>query len=128
MPKLTFTFLSVFIALFILVGSLVKSGSINKLSFWLGQDKFIHFGAYFCLSTLTYLAFTIDWKKTHVHATVFILCFTYGMVLEFAQELLTDYRDGDLYDLMANTLGILIALFLGKTIKKIVIKSRIFLN
>ena len=85
-------------------------------------------GAYFWLSTATFLAFVLDWKKTHAHATVFILCFTYGMTIELAQEQWTNYRSGDVYDLLANTVGIVLALFLGKTVKKIVNKSRIFLN
>ena len=85
-------------------------------------------GAYFWLSTATFLAFALDWKKTHAHVTVFILCFTYGMTIELAQEQCTNYRSGDVYDLLANTVGIVLALFLGKTVKKIVNKSRIFLN
>ena len=128
MPKFTFTFLSIFSALAILLGSLLNVGSVSKSSYWLGEDKLLHMGAYFWLSTATFLAFALDWKKTHAHATVFILCFTYGMTIELAQEQWTNYRSGDVYDLLANTVGIVLALFLGKTVKKIVNKSRIFLN
>jgi len=77
----------------------------------LSADKLAHAFAYFVLST-------------NLGMAVFLL----GLVLEIIQGYVLVYRTFEVYDLLANTVGIFAFILLAKTLKKIVVKSRIFIN
>ena len=96
------------IAILITVGiailSLIKIGTqpikINNL------DKYEHALAYFVLSFLWLLAL----KRTKIKSfLVVVFCFFYGIIIEALQVTTTTYRSGDIWDVVANTTGILIA-------------------
>lgn len=46
----------------------------------------------------------------YVIAIISIITFVYGMIIEVLQGALTDYRTADVYDLLANSAGILIGI------------------
>jgi len=50
------------------------------------------------------------------------------MVLELIQGYLLPHRTFEVFDLLANSIGICAFVFSGKTIEKIVVKSGIFIN
>ena len=91
-------------------------------------DKFAHSFAYFVLATCVGMALWIDWKKESVYSTVFLTLFFFGIILELIQGYALSYRAFEAYDLLANSLGIITFLATGKTLKKIVVKSGIFIN
>ena len=74
------------------------------------SDKFLH--------ALAYVTLTLSWffaiKKSHqqLRGKMFIALavFVFGVVLEILQEKLTENRTMDYYDVMANAVGILLAL------------------
>jgi len=86
-----------------------------------GIDKLFHFIAYFTLSFSWLLAF---YRKVRLKYVIIILCILYGILIEVLQNKLTDYRTGDYQDIIANTIGIFIALiFFNLIFKKIGIKK-----
>ena len=74
------------------------------------SDKFLH--------SLAYLVLTYSWlfaiKKSHLNLKTKILIgfvvFLFGIILEILQSSLTIYRHGDYLDIIANTLGIVLAI------------------
>lgn len=94
----------------------------------LSVDKLLHSTAYFILSSCVGLSLWLDWHKTSIRKVVFSAVFLFGMILEIIQEYALSYRTFEVYDLLANSLGIITFLVTGKTIKKIVAKSGIFIN
>ena len=79
-------------------------------------DKIQHCFAYFI--------FAITWlitahNKNIKNYVLIIFCISFGILLEFLQEILTDYRTGDLLDVLANSTGVLLGLlFFDKIFKK----------
>jgi VanZ family protein len=45
-------------------------------------------------------------------------CIIYGIIIEVLQSVITDYRTGDYFDVMANTFGVLLALTIFNQISK----------
>ena len=94
----------------------------------LSVDKLAHCLAYFVLSTMLGLAIELDWATKYSNRNVFLVVFLFGFTLEIIQGYALVYRTFEIYDLLANSVGILAFILLAKTIKKIVVKSRIFIN
>ena len=94
----------------------------------LSADKLAHAFAYFVLSTNLGMALDLDWEIKNKNQIVFLTVFLLGLVLEIIQGYVLVYRTFEVYDLLANTVGIFAFILLAKTLKKIVVKSRIFIN
>lgn len=88
-------------------------------------DKAVHFVFYFVATTLG-LLFIRERTKGQFNLLKAILITTvssiiYGIIIEVIQHTFTEYRSGDIYDVLANSLGaffgsaLIIALFSGKT-------------
>ncbi len=71
-------------------------------------DKIFHFIAY-CSLTLSWL-FALN--KVLKFKLITISIFLYGILMEFLQGILTTNRQEDVYDILANSLGILFGLLL----------------
>jgi VanZ family protein len=69
------------------------------------SDKINHFLAFFTLTVALKLAYKIS---TH---RVFIAMFFYGASIEIFQSF-TEYRSGDLIDLIVDTIGIIVAILI----------------
>lgn len=86
------------------------------------SDKIIHFVAYFLLSFLFYLMLkTYNTRQTLNVAVIMSLIF--GIVLELLQMTMTSGRMFDPYDLIANTLGVLVAVLVIKRNEKVIVKK-----
>ena len=96
--------------------------------FGLSIDKLAHSFAYFVLATSLGLSLDLDWKIVKNKKIVFYTVFLFGLILELIQGFILVYRSFEAYDLVANTSGIILYFLFVKTLKKIVVKSRIFLN
>ena len=91
-----------------------------------GIDKAAHAFAYFCFTMSVFVALNLDWKlKTATEWTI-ISGFSLGLLLEIVQGSLLSYRSFEVYDLLANTLGIVFFLFLSKRVKKL-LSNAVFL-
>lgn len=85
----------------------------------LNFDKVLHAFAYGTLS----LFWLIATQKLNKQFIVLSSCVIYGTVIEFLQSELTNYRTGDLYDVLANTLGVIFGyLFFEKLAKNYLLK------
>ncbi len=75
-------------------------------------DKIVHFGVYFIATFLWFLTFyktkhTASFGKAIMKTIVVTL--SLGVSIEFAQEYLTNHRYFEWLDILANSLGILVA-------------------
>jgi VanZ family protein len=75
-------------------------------------DKIVHFGMYLGLMS----AIIFENRKTLRNPTsLFLLAiipFSYGILMEILQEILTSTRSGSFYDIVFNTFGILVSLII----------------
>jgi VanZ family protein len=80
-------------------------------------DKMVHFSMYFIFTLFLMSGFSRQYGKTSAKAYVFsfIIAFSFGVVIEFIQEKVG--RSYDIYDMAANTLGIIVSLLLFNTVK-----------
>jgi VanZ family protein len=80
-------------------------------------DKIVHFTMYFIFALLLMSGFSRQYGKTSVKAYIFsfILAFLPGVLIEFIQEKVG--RSYDIYDMIANTAGIIVSLLLFNSIR-----------
>ncbi len=90
------------------------------------SDKIVHCGAYFVLTLLWYLVgiykFYLKSKKALWYAAIGAVVF--GIVIEVLQGTLTTYRSADVYDIIANTLGVILAVLLVSVMQSWQIKKQ----
>lgn len=91
----------------------------TKLTFP-NQDKVVHFMFYFVFVFLWY-RFLFSIKKNSIGFVLFVCLFAFGLglIVEYLQGVLTVDRSSDVYDVMANGLGVVVGgffsyLFLNK--------------
>ena len=74
-------------------------------------DKLFHFFAYFALTLLWFKAFSLQGASSTRQAVLkaSVLAFVFGIIIEILQGTLTNTRALDGYDVLANTLGTLLA-------------------
>jgi VanZ family protein len=87
--------------------SLVKTAEIPSVNI-LHIDKIYHLIAYFILAITWLLWLKTKQKKDKYF--VILACIIYGIIIEVLQEKLTMYRTGDVFDFLANSSGIVLAL------------------
>ena len=96
-------------------------GSIPKINIGLqikSGDKFLHILAYFSLSIIWFLALNKKLNNISIKFIVITSLIFYGIILEVLQGGITDYRTSDIYDVVANVIGIVLGAMLIKTIVK----------
>ena len=87
--------------------SLIKFPSVQpKIN---NVDKVEHAIGYFILTFSWLLSF---YKKTNLKTVIALSCVFYGIIIEVLQSKLTSYRTGDYLDVIANSVGVLLALLL----------------
>ena len=87
--------------------SLIKTNNFPKIAIY-NIDKLYHLIAYFGLTFSWLLAL----KKPKYKYKVLIACVLYGIIIEVLQRALTVYRTGELFDFLANSVGVLLALLI----------------
>lgn len=106
--------------LLITVLSLISLSGVPKLgsSF---DDKIYHFGAYmvFVFFWYNYYRKTSSKYKIIISASIAL---AYGIIVEVMQGTFTTYRTEDIADVLANSLGVLMAVLLIILYKKIKLK------
>jgi VanZ family protein len=105
--------------LLILVGSLIPSNNIPDIQF---SDKLIHVIFYAIFAFLLFLAVDQQNKKTNTLVSrwksVLLIGVSAGAVVELIQMSFTESRSGEWLDVIANILGMLIALIIAEKLKK----------
>ena len=100
---------------------IMSLSAVPKLNLGLGiksGDKYLHFTAYFGLTLLWYFALKDRINKKMFKFFVPLALILYGIILEGLQSGLTTYRTGDIYDAIANTAGVIVALLVfGRLLK-----------
>ncbi|MBX3164773.1 MAG: VanZ family protein [Bacteroidetes bacterium] len=83
----------------------------------LSFDKFVHASVFFVLTAL-WLLVALKYRQSKTTAWLyFLLCVVYGGALEMMQATVFSNRSADWQDMVANTLGCVVALWLFKKIK-----------
>ena len=80
------------------------------------SDKYQHMFAYFML-TICWL-FSFQKKTPNRKYTIVFACIVFGIIIEALQATLTKYRTGEYLDILANTIGVLLALMVFNHILK----------
>ena len=107
-------FIAIGVTILIGVLSLIRlTASATQVSH---LDKLQHAFAYCVLALSWLLAIVTSKEKMKLKAIVALGCVIYGIVLEVLQTAITSYRTASLLDILANTVGIFIALLIFKTI------------
>jgi VanZ family protein len=80
-------------------------------------DKAVHFGMYFVFALFFMSGFVRQYSHTSIKAYIFsfVWAFLLGVLIELIQE--TTGRSYDIYDMLANTIGVIVALLLFNPIK-----------
>lgn len=88
------------------------------------EDKFYHFIAYFVLNTVWLIALQpFSSKRIVSKITISLGIIIFGIVIEIFQELITEVRVFDVYDILSNSIGIIASYLCFKFFEK-----RIFEN
>jgi VanZ family protein len=109
-------FIAISVVLIIGVLSLIKVPEAPiKFS---SLDKVYHTIAYFTLALTWLLSFPVSRKKHTVKYAIALGCIFYGIIIEVLQTTLTTYRTASLLDVVANSVGVFIALLIFNSICK----------
>ncbi len=109
-------FIAISIAVLIGFLSLTKvPESPIKLS---SQDKIFHAIAYFVLALTWLLSYPISRQKNKIKYAIAFGCVFYGIIIEVLQTTLTTYRTASFLDVVANSVGVFMALLIFNSIYK----------
>lgn len=110
-PKLILS-LALLYSIGILYASLMRTEGLPKVNFE-QADKVFHFIAYLGLSLLWYFYYISCNLGEHLRKKPFLiiglLVIAFGILIEVLQDVTTEYRTIDSLDVLANSLGVLVA-------------------
>lgn len=112
---------SLILSLVIFYLSMKNADDLNKIPL-IGIphiDKIAHFGMYFILMSLIIVETKRALIKNRSLLLLSLYPFFYGIVLEILQSATTDTRYGSFYDVIFNTLGILMSVLLWLFLKSV---------
>lgn len=105
-----------------IVGSFLSTSETPSIYL---NDKLLHFLIYFFFTILLYIARVNDVKRraSTISRLFFVITipFVVGVSVEFTQYYFIASRQGEILDVIANTLGIILAVTLGEKLKAKVI-------
>lgn len=104
-------FIAIFITVSIAIGSLVKPDLITLKSISV-SDKMYHFIAYFFLMFSWLYAFLKNEKFQKNIKYLILGCLIFGIVIEILQGTITSYRTTSYLDILANSVGIGLAILI----------------
>ena len=90
----------------------LKSSSVFdmvKLSDFPNSDKLVHTCMYFGFTATLIFETVVAGMKKRLICVLLLIPFFFGILMEFLQGLLTTTRSASIYDIMFNTLGIVLA-------------------
>ena len=110
-------YIAIFFTISITIGSLVKSDFIVVKSISV-SDKIYHLIAYFLLM-LSWL-YVFCKKETFQKNVKYVIlgCIIFGIIIEILQGIITSYRTASYLDIVANTIGVLLAVVIFHVFEK----------
>ena len=110
-------YIAIFFTISITIGSLVNSDFI-VVKFISVSDKAYHLIAYFLLM-LSWL-YVFCKKETLQRNVKYIIlgCIIFGIIIEILQGVITSYRTASYLDIVANTIGVLLAVVIFHVFEK----------
>ncbi|MBC7425481.1 MAG: VanZ family protein [Bacteroidia bacterium] len=104
--------------IFIFIACCKESSGLPKFSFldFKHSDKFIHFVLFFILAALLYRGFYLSLNRKGKNVLIFLICLTYGGLIEVYQSMFTTTRHGELADIVADVAGSLFAILILNSI------------
>jgi VanZ family protein len=110
-------YIAIFFTISITIGSLVKSDFIVVKSISV-SDKTYHLIAYFLLM-LSWL-YVFCKKETFQKNVKYVIlgCIIFGIIIEILQGVTTSYRTASYLDIVANTIGVLLAVVIFHVFEK----------
>ena len=114
--------LAILCALFIIYLSLSDISAFPKMNVT-HEDKIYHFIAYFVLNFLWLLAFIRKYSKSfNLFILISLGIISFGIIIEISQEILTEIRVFDYYDIVANSSGVVLSYLMFDVFKKRILK------
>lgn len=113
-------FLALTYTVFVFVISLIKINKSISVSIS-NVDKLVHVGIYFLFTVVWFIYFVKKDAKSLFYKGVLkasVLAFVTGIIIEFLQNLNPNARSGDVKDVIANVIGIALAVLCLFQIKK----------
>ncbi|WP_156877288.1 VanZ family protein [Salinimicrobium terrae] len=95
------------------------------------SDKMLHLGAYFGLGMLWMLFWLFSFKEDKFFKNIVvisIISIAFGIFIEVLQDTMTSYRQLDLYDILANTIGVVLAGILAWNLRNYLIRLKAKIN
>ena len=126
MPKYFFSIVAFSIGIFIVFLSTVRLSFPQSTSLLIGTDKLGHFFAYFCFSISVFGSLVAEWKLKKPLKWSVITSLLLNINLEIIQGIFLIHRSFEVYDILANVLGIILFVFLAKRVKKL-LSNAVFL-
>jgi VanZ family protein len=110
---------SILVALIIMYLSLTNSQTFDKVPFINipNIDKVVHFGMYFGLMLVIILENRKNIKSSGHLFLLGLIPFSWGILMEILQSVLTITRTGSVYDALANGTGVFVSILLWLLIK-----------
>ena len=107
--KKQFFLLSIIYTLALTAVCLIRLNNLPDIKVSNG-DKIFHLLSYLVLTFLWVNTFIYKFKLKKEQAIVYagISCIAFGIIIEILQGSVTSYRSSDIYDVVANTCGVLI--------------------
>lgn len=104
--------IAVLYTLLISVLSLIQLGKISIGDFN-PTDKMMHLGAYFILAFVWFFYYLFKKQDNSIKLKMFfyisLVIVLFGILIEVLQGAVTEYRDPDWADILANSIGVLLA-------------------
>ena len=119
LPALAYTLLVLYLSLINLADTPIKDLGVS--------DKIMHLGAYFGLGLLWLFFAIFNYRNDRFLAKIIIVCLAsivFGIFIEVLQKTLTSYRQLDLFDVLANSIGVITAALLVWSIKDFLIRLK----
>ena len=123
LPAVLYTVLILYLSLINLADTPVKELGMS--------DKMMHAGAYFGLGLLWMFFGLFTFKDEELFKRIIIISvisIAFGIFIEVLQDTLTSYRQLDLYDIVANSIGVILAGGLVWILRKYLIRLKAKIN
>ncbi len=105
--------IAIALTIFIAITSLVSLKGIKTVSLGISNfDKIVHFTSYFLLTLSWFFAMQTLLKNRKTKIILIVSLISYGIIIEALQGGMTTHRQADVLDILANSLGVLLATFL----------------
>jgi len=108
--------IAILITVLVTISSLVSLKGMSSISINISHfDKIIHAISYFTLAISWFFATQNHFNKKNFKVKLILFLISFGIIIEAIQGGLTTHRQADFYDILANSIGVLVgAIFFKK--------------